>query len=139
MRHLLESIWDESQVPIIKNSRKKPETKSVSKNEEKSEKKSEKEKKTGACVQVSNLGKGVNKKMIVHDIFKGYKITNYGLYIETENSICTGKVRGKNFKKFSKKVKKIFRKIFKKNFKKKFKKNFEKNSKKNFKKKLKFL
>ena len=92
VRHLLESIWDASQVPIIKNSRKKPDVTKSQKSDEKVEKKAEKEKKTGACVQVSNLGKGVNKKMIVHDIFKGYKITNYGLYIETENSICTGKV-----------------------------------------------
>ena len=79
-------------MPIIKNSRKKPDVTKSQKSDEKVEKKAEKEKKTGACVQVSNLGKGVNKKMIVHDIFKGYKITNYGLYIETENSICTGKV-----------------------------------------------
>ena len=60
--------------------------------DEKKESTKEKKEKTGACVQVSGLTKSVNKKMIVHDIFKGYKITNYGLYIETENGICTGKV-----------------------------------------------
>ena len=80
-------------MPIIKNSKKKPDQlKPVSATKAESDKKNEKEKKTGACVQVSGLSKAVNKKMIVHDIFKGYKITNYGLYIETENSICTGKV-----------------------------------------------
>ena len=81
-------------MPIIRNSKKKPDQlKPVSTTKAEVEKKNEKDKKTGACVQVSGLSKAVNKKMIVHDIFKGYKITNYGLYIETENSICTGKVR----------------------------------------------
>ena len=62
------------------------------------EKKPTEKAKTGACVQVSGLSKEVNKKMVVHEIFKGYKITNYGLYIETENSICTGKVDIENLR-----------------------------------------
>ena len=90
-------------MPSIKNSKKKPESVKVStssavatsvasKDDDKEKKSSDKLTKTGACVQVAGLSKAVNKKMIVHEIFKGYKITNYGLYIETENSICTGKV-----------------------------------------------
>jgi len=97
VRHLLESIWDGCQVPSIKNSKKKPESvkvatsvKGIADSSVKEKKPTEKAK-TGACVQVSGLSKEVNKKMVVHEIFKGYKITNYGLYIETENSICTGK------------------------------------------------
>merc|ERR1712141_141649 len=56
------------------------------------EKKEEKENRVeGACVQISGLSKTVTKKSLVHEILKGYKITNYGLYMETEKGICTGK------------------------------------------------
>ena len=70
----------------------------MSKSSEKSEK-SEKTKvpekvkkpRNGACVSVSGLSKTVKKRQVVHELFKDCKITNYGLYIETQNGVCTGK------------------------------------------------
>ena len=101
VRHLQEETWNNSQVPIIKNQKSKkeiPKNQSESLNSSStasatasSTEKSKTKKRTGACVQADGLSKKVTKKAIVHDIFKGYKITNYGLYMETENGICTGK------------------------------------------------
>ena len=96
VRHLLESIWDSCQVPVTKNSKSKikPESKNPIRNPAEIpivEKKKEPIKLNGACVQISGLSKTVTKKSLVHEILKGYKITNYGLYMETEKGICTGK------------------------------------------------
>jgi len=94
----LESLWDSCQVPVIKNSKgkSKPEVKNTNSNSEvenENEKKEATESRVeGACVQISGLSKAVTKKSLVHEILKGYKITNYGLYMETEKGICTGKV-----------------------------------------------
>jgi RNA recognition motif-containing protein len=42
-------------------------------------------------VSVTGLSKSFKKKQIVHELFKDSKITNYGLYMETQNGVCTGK------------------------------------------------
>ena len=99
VRHLQEESWNNSQVPIIKNQKSKKENPKNSESLNSSSasatasstEKSKTKKRTGACIQADGLSKKVTKKAIVHDIFKGYKITNYGLYMETENGICTGK------------------------------------------------
>ena len=56
-----------------------------------SEKVKDRKPRNGACVSVSGLSKTVKKKQVVHELFKDCKITNYGLYIETQNGVCTGK------------------------------------------------
>lgn len=44
----------------------------------------------GACVMISGIAQSATKRDIVHELLKDCKITNYGLYMETENGVCTG-------------------------------------------------
>lgn len=100
VQHLNEEIWDNCQTPTLRNTsdRKKQGPKSDkskvgAKPDAAGIEKLEKLKKpkNGACVFVSGLAKSVKKKQIVHELFKECKITNYGLYMETQAGVCTGK------------------------------------------------
>ena len=99
VQHLNEDIWDQCLTPALRNSsdRKKqgPKSEKTKSSKPEPEKPAKPEKlkkpKNGACVAVSGLSKSIKKKQVVHEIFKDSKITNYGLYMETQAGLCTGK------------------------------------------------